>query len=81
MLIAALTILLLGGGSDNLWLFPEKFNDRVKKVISEEQRQSEIMAIYDTIKEHTGRNGHSYDVSRTPSPRERHQRGVCPWSR
>jgi hypothetical protein len=53
MLIAALTIFLLGGGSDNLWLFPEKFNDQVKEAVSEKQKQSEIIAIYDEIKKST----------------------------
>ncbi len=53
MLIAALTILLLGGGSDNLWLFPGKFKDQVEEVVSQETRQSTIFAIYDGIKKNT----------------------------
>ena len=57
MLTAALIVLLMGGGRDSLWLFPEKFSDQVKEVVSEEERQAEIIAIYDEIKENT----ESYD--------------------
>jgi glutamine synthetase type III len=53
MLIAALTIFLLGGGSDSLWLFPEDFAKHVKNVVTEETRQTEILTAYNEIMENT----------------------------
>lgn len=57
MLIAALTIFLLGGGSDSLWLFPEDFSKQVKNVVTEEKRQTEILTAYDEIQ----KNADSYN--------------------
>jgi predicted nucleic acid-binding Zn-ribbon protein len=57
MLIAALTIFLLGGGSDSLWLFPQDFAKQVKNVVTEEKRQTEILTAYDEIQ----KNADSYN--------------------
>jgi len=57
MLIAALTIFLLGGGSDSLWLFPQDFAKRIKNVITEEKRQAELLTAYNDMKE----NADSYN--------------------
>jgi hypothetical protein len=50
MLIAAITIFLLGGGSNSLWLFPENFSKQIKKVVIEETRKNEILNAYEDIK-------------------------------
>jgi len=57
MLIAALTILLLGGGSDSLWLFPEDFAKQIKNVVTEEMRQAELLTVFNDIK----KNADSYN--------------------
>jgi len=50
-MLIALTIMLLSGGGNNIWLFPEDFSDRVEAVIVEENRQSEIINLFDEISE------------------------------
>ena len=51
MLIAAITILILGGGNNSLWLFPQDFSKQIKKVIIEETRKNEILNAYEDIKQ------------------------------
>ena len=50
-MLIALTILLLGGGSTNIWLFPEDFTDRVEAIIVEENRQTEILDLFEKMTE------------------------------
>jgi len=50
-MLIALTIMLLGGGGTDIWLFPEDFSDRVEAIIVEESRQSEIINLFDKISE------------------------------
>ena len=49
MLIATLYILLFGGGSDGIWLFPDSFSEHVEAVVSEEERQDELNNLFDQI--------------------------------
>jgi len=51
MLIATLYILLFGGGSDGMWLFPSNFSEHVKVVVLEEDRQDELNDLFDQIDE------------------------------
>ena len=48
-MLIALTIMLLGGGGSDLWLFPEDFTDRVETVITDEGRQTAIIDLFDEI--------------------------------
>jgi len=48
-MLIALTILLLGGGGSDVWLFPEDFTDKVEMVVVEEKRQAEILDLFDKI--------------------------------
>ena len=41
-MLIALTIMLLGGGGNDLWLFPEDFTDRVETVVTDENTQVNI---------------------------------------
>lgn len=50
-MLIALTILLLSGGSIDIWLFPEDFTDRVEAVIVEENRQTEILDLFEKMTE------------------------------
>ena len=50
-MLIALTIVLLGGGGNDIWLFPEDFTDQVEEVVLEEKRQSEILDLFDKINE------------------------------
>jgi hypothetical protein len=49
MLIATLYILLFGGGSDGIWLFPDSFSEHVEAVVSQEERQDELNKLFDQI--------------------------------
>jgi hypothetical protein len=52
MLIALAIVLFgLGGDSAGIWLFPEDFADRIEAVIVDENRQSEIIDLFDKISE------------------------------
>ena len=48
-MLIALTILLLGGGGSDVWLFPEDFTGKVEMVVVEEKRQAEILDLVDKI--------------------------------
>ena len=48
-MLIALTILLFGGGGTDMWLFPEDFTDRVETVVTEENRQTAIIDLFDDI--------------------------------
>ena len=43
IMLIALTIMLLGGGGNDLWLFPEDFTDRVETVVTDESTQTAII--------------------------------------
>jgi len=49
IMLIALTIMLLGGGGNDLWLFPEDFTDRVETVITEERRQTTIIDLFEKM--------------------------------
>ena len=51
MLIATLCILLFGGGSDGMWLFPSNFSKHVEAIVLEEERQDELNDLFDQISE------------------------------
>ena len=61
MLIATLYILLFGGGSDGMWLFPDNFSQHVGVVVFEEDRQDELTDLYGQIDE--GIKNHDDNVS------------------
>ena len=50
-MLIALTIMLLGGGGYEYWLFPEDFSDRMEVVVTDEARRSEIIDLMDQINE------------------------------
>lgn len=50
-MLIALTIMLLGGGGTDIWLFPEDFTDRIEAVIVEENRQTEILDLFEKTTE------------------------------
>jgi hypothetical protein len=50
-MLIALTILLFSGGSTDIWLFPEDFTDRVEAIIVEENRQTEILELFEKMNE------------------------------
>jgi hypothetical protein len=50
-MLIALTILLFSGGSTDIWLFPEDFTDRVEAIIVEENRQTEILKLFEKMNE------------------------------
>ena len=47
-MIIALVVILLGGGGGNgdMWSFPPKFNDQVKIIIIDEDRQKTVTSTY-----------------------------------
>ena len=50
-MLIALTILLFSGGSTDIWLFPEDFTDRIEAIIVEENRQTEILDLFEKMNE------------------------------
>ena len=49
MLIALSILLFGGGGSDNMWLFPPDFQKNVKVVVVENEKQTEILELYNEM--------------------------------
>ena len=63
-MLIALTIMLLGGGGYEFWLFPEDFSDRVEVVVTEETRRTEIIDLVDQINERAALyNDHVKEIS------------------
>jgi hypothetical protein len=54
MLIALGALLFAGGGSSDLWQFPDYFTDHVQTVIVDDTRRGNVLDLYESIEDEVG---------------------------